>query len=131
MKLITHNILMCNKKGCTKNNFPLRLAVKNFSDFEPENAQEYSAVLMKRLIEKLDWNALRVTVQSVPAWEGEVHLPEQISTEMQQDENFLQELHKLLVRRQIVDGEMTCPNCSRVYEIKNGIANMLLLEDEV
>ena len=86
---------------------------------------------MKRLIEKLDWNALRVTVQSVPAWEGEVHLPEQISPEMQQDENFLQELHKLLVRRQIVDGEMTCPNCSRVYEIKNGIANMLLLEDEV
>jgi hypothetical protein len=33
-------------------------------------------VLMKRLIEKLDWNALRVTVQSVPAWEAEVHLPE-------------------------------------------------------
>lgn len=30
MKLITHNILMCNKKGCTKNNFPLRLAVKTF-----------------------------------------------------------------------------------------------------
>lgn len=38
MKLITHNILMCNKKGCTKNNFPLKLAVKTFSDFEPENA---------------------------------------------------------------------------------------------
>jgi uncharacterized protein YbaR (Trm112 family) len=26
---------------------------------------------------------------------------------------------------------MACPNCSRVYEIKNGIANMLLLEDEI
>jgi uncharacterized protein YbaR (Trm112 family) len=37
----------------------------------------------------------------------------------------------LLVRRQIVDGEMQCPNCDRVYEIKNGIANMLLLEDEI
>lgn len=30
MKLITHNILMCNKKGCTKNNFPLKLVVKQF-----------------------------------------------------------------------------------------------------
>ena len=26
---------------------------------------------------------------------------------------------------------MTCPNCERVYEIKNGIPNMLLNEDEV
>ncbi len=62
MKLITHNILMCNKKGCTKNNFPLKLVVKTYSDFEPENAQEYSPALMHRLLEKLDWGALRSTV---------------------------------------------------------------------
>ena len=50
---------------------------------------------------------------------------------MTHDENFLKELHHILVRRQIIEGEMACPNCSRVYEIKNGIANMLLLEDEI
>jgi multifunctional methyltransferase subunit TRM112 len=76
MKLITHNILMCNKKGCTKNNFPLRLAVKTFSDFEPENAQEYSVNLMQRLLEKLDWSALRSTVASIPDWG--IALPEAI-----------------------------------------------------
>jgi multifunctional methyltransferase subunit TRM112 len=129
MKLITHNILMCNKKGCTKNNFPLKLAVKSFSDFEPENAQEFSPALMHRLLDKIDWPALRSTVQSVPEWS--ITLPEQVTQEMTHDEKFLQELHLLLVRRQIVDGEMRCPNCDRVYEIKNGIANMLLLEDEV
>ncbi len=59
MKLITHNILMCNKKGCTKNNFPLKLAVKVYSDFEPENAQEYTPALMTRLLEKIEWSALK------------------------------------------------------------------------
>ena len=129
MKLITHNILMCNKKGCTKNNFPLKLAVKSFSDFEPENAQEFSAILMHRLLEKIDWPALRLTVASVPEWA--IQLPEEVTPELSQDDKFLHDLHLLLVRRQIVDGEMECPNCTRVYEIKNGIANMLLQEDEV
>lgn len=58
MKLITHNILMCNKKGCTKNNFPLKLVVKQFQDYDADNAQEYSPVLMQRLLEKIDWTAL-------------------------------------------------------------------------
>ena len=129
MKLITHNIMMCNKKGCTKNNFPLKLAVKTFSDFDAENAQEYSPNLMQRLLEKIDWNALRSTVTSIPEWS--ISLPELVNQDMTQDEKFLKDLHLLLVRRQIVEGSMICPNCDRVYEIKNGIANMLLLEDEV
>ena len=38
MKLITHNILMCNRKGCTTNNFPLRLTCTQFKDLEKDNA---------------------------------------------------------------------------------------------
>lgn len=86
-------------------------------------------MLMQRLLEKIDWAALKSTVASLPDWG--VQLPEAVTPELTQDEKFLQELHTLLVRRQIVDGEMICPNCDRVYEIKNGIANMLLQEDEV
>lgn len=48
-----------------------------------------------------------------------------------EDESFLKDLHLLLVRRQIVEGYMICPNCERQYDIKNGIPNMLLREDEV
>ena len=87
MKLITHNILMCNKKGCTKNNFPLKLAVKSFSDFDPENAQEYSPVLMNRLLEKIEWSALRSTVASIPEWG--IQLPEEVTPELRESEKFL------------------------------------------
>ena len=46
MKLITHNILMCNKKGCTANNFPLKLVVTNWKDLDTENAQNYNPALL-------------------------------------------------------------------------------------
>jgi multifunctional methyltransferase subunit TRM112 len=84
---------------------------------------------MHRLLEKIDWNALKATVAKIPDWG--IALPEEVTEDQKNDEKFLQNLHMLLVRRQIVDGEMQCPNCDRVYEIKNGIANMLLLEDEI
>jgi len=84
---------------------------------------------MLRLLEKIDWAALKATVAKLPEWG--IALPEEVTEDQKNDENFLLNLHLLLVRRQIVDGEMQCPNCDRVYEIKNGIANMLLLEDEI
>ena len=31
----------------------------------------------------------------------------------------------------MLEGALKCPNCSRIYEIKNGIPNMLLDETEV
>jgi len=54
MKLLTHNMLMCNKKGCTINNFPLKIkcikqGVQKF-DFDEE--------LVKRFLKKLDLPAL-------------------------------------------------------------------------
>lgn len=96
MKLITHNILMCNKKGCTKNNFPLKLAVKQFQDYESENAHEFSPALIQRLLEKIDWPALKTTVSSL---DWGVTLPETYTQEQTQEEQFLRDLHLLLVKR--------------------------------
>jgi len=48
-----------------------------------------------------------------------------------EDEEFLMNLHEIVCQRHIVEGAMVCNNCSREYPIKNGIANMLLNEDEV
>ena len=62
MKLITHNLLMCNKKTCMgtgAKNFPLLLRVDEWLDYSDENAIECTSALMKRLAEKLDWPALR------------------------------------------------------------------------
>ena len=46
MKLITHNILMCNKKGCTTNNFPLKLVATKVELYNEDSVMEYSKPLM-------------------------------------------------------------------------------------
>eukprot|EP00347_Sterkiella_histriomuscorum_P018846 403343946 len=128
MKLITHNILMCNRKGCNGNNFPLKLVVNTWKDLDAENAQDYNPALIQRLLEKIEWNALRQTVSTL---DWGMDLPEVLTPEMAQDDKVLQDLHKLLIQRQVIEGQMQCPGCERVYEIHNGIPNMLLKEDEV
>ena len=75
MKLITHNILMCNRKGCTKNNFPLRIIATQVQDYETEQAMEYNKNLIQRLMEKIEWPALRSTVQEL-GWQAD--LPEMV-----------------------------------------------------
>lgn len=47
------------------NNFPLKLSVKAFVDYDDESAIECTKPLMSRLAEKLDWNALKLTLASV------------------------------------------------------------------
>ena len=59
---------MCNRKTCMNtgvNNFPLKLSVKAFVDYDDESAIECTKPLMSRLAEKLDWNALKLTLASV------------------------------------------------------------------
>lgn len=59
------------------------------------------------------------------------NLPETFSESMLDDEKFMVDLHLILVKRQIMEGALKCSHCSRVYDIKNGIPNMLLDETEV
>lgn len=54
MRLLTHNLLMCNKKGCTMEHFPMtikptRIAVEE-SEFNPDE--------VRAMFPKLDWAAL-------------------------------------------------------------------------
>ena len=58
MKLITQNLLMCNKKGCTTNNFPLKLVCTKVELYQDAALMEYSKPLMQRLLQKLDLGAL-------------------------------------------------------------------------
>jgi len=59
---------------------------------------------MHRLLEKIDWPALKTSVAKIPEWG--ISLPDEVTPELTNDEKFLSNLHLLLVRRQIVDGEM-------------------------
>ena len=61
MKLMTHNLLLCNKKGCTTNNYPLKI---NSSNFKILN-MDYDEELVKRFIKKLDLSALTNATKDV------------------------------------------------------------------
>lgn len=58
-------------------------------------------------------------------------MPAEYAENLMADEQFMKDLHLILVKRQILEGAMKCPNCARIYEVKNGIPNMLLDETEV
>ena len=135
MKLITHNILMCNKKGCVQNNFPLKLIATQVEIYNEESAMDYSKELMQRLLDKIDYPALYTTVNALN-WADVKQLPAPLeggilAPELFNDEEFLMNMFEICVKRQISEGAMQCPGCTREYVIKNGIANMLLNEDEV
>jgi len=61
MKLMTHNLLMCNRKGCTLNNFPLKIKCNENVFFEVE----YDSNLMTRFLKKIDLPALTLACKDV------------------------------------------------------------------
>ena len=87
MKLLTHNLLMCNKKTCMNigvKNFPLMLRCDKWADYDDETAIECTKTLMLRLAEKLDWPALRETLALLD-W-GVTSLPEAFDENMMENE---------------------------------------------
>ena len=142
MKLITHNILMCNKAGCTSNNFPLKLVANTVKLYEDAALMEYSKPLMQRLLQKIDLGALQHTLSNDLKWQdvrpvfldnAELSANPKLANldELAENEEFLHNLWEICVHRHITEGMLHCNNCGRQYDIKNGIVNMLLNEDEV
>ena len=73
MRLLSHNLLICNVAKCDKNNYPLLIEVEKSiyreSEFNKDN--------IVRLVKKLDWLALHKTVTEL----GETNFPKDISPE--------------------------------------------------
>ncbi|KAN0098101.1 Trm112p domain containing protein [Tylopilus felleus] len=121
VRLITHNLLACHAKGCTTNNFPLQL-----QDVQIElREQELNPGFITNILPRLEWRALVDAATLL----GDTSLPLE-QPEMTDDE-FLQNLHHVLLEIHIVEGVMICPNCKHSYPISNGIPNMLLAEHEI
>ena len=63
VRLITHNLLACHAKGCTSNNFPLRLEDAQIAlreaDFNPD--------FIRGFMPKIEWNALVNAARQVPS----------------------------------------------------------------
>ncbi|KAJ3735698.1 Trm112p-domain-containing protein [Lentinula guzmanii] len=121
VRLITHNLLACHVKGCTSNNFPLQL--QNVQ-IELRDA-DFNADFLKTFLPKLEWKALVESAKEL----GDTSLP--IEQPEMLDDDFLKNLHHVLLEIHIEEGNMICPNCKHSYPISNGIPNMLLAEHEI
>jgi multifunctional methyltransferase subunit TRM112 len=54
-----------------------------------------------------------------------------MSEVMQQDEEFLKMMHRVLLEYEVEEGELICPETGRKFPISKGIPNMLLQETEI
>jgi multifunctional methyltransferase subunit TRM112 len=128
MRLFTHNILQCHVKGCNKQNYPLTLRNIKYNtipDIQPEKA----TALISRLLPKLDYSTVKVSLQQCGIEGGD--LPLELPENASQNENFLSNLGKHLMGIDIESGEMVCEGCGHIYPITEGIPNMLLNENEI
>ena len=129
MRLLTHNLLQCNKKG-VKNGFPLKIRAEMIKVDETEFNKEF----MVHMIQKLDWSALCGAVaemRQAPSAPTIPDLPAKIDDEMQGDEAFLRALHFVLLDVHLEEGCLICPESGREFPVQRGIPDMLLHDDEV
>jgi hypothetical protein len=54
VRLITHNLLACHAKGCTANNFPLKLTNIELALREAE----FNADFLRGFLPRIEWDAL-------------------------------------------------------------------------
>lgn len=89
MRLLTHNMMMCVKRGCTSEHFPLRIEAARIE----VRASDFSADVVRALVPKLEWAALVAAAadcgQTVPA-----QPPTQQALE---DPAFLKSLHDIIL----------------------------------
>ena len=123
MRILTQNILMCNVKSCVKKEIPLQLIVDKSEIIE----SEFNAELIKKTLQKLNWAHFVATSESL----GESNMPKELQEENLKNEDFLKKMHNMLFQFHVVEGKLICPECKRVYPIKNGIPNLLLEDSEI
>lgn len=58
-------------------------------------------------------------------------MPDKLPPPEEMVDNLLYNLHKLLLEIRIIDGELKCSGCERVYPIQNKICNFVLRDDEI
>ena len=126
MRLITHNLLICNVRSCVGRGAPLRVNAMEITHIPTEMKPE----VLQKFVGRINWQHFRETV-------GELGdgLPETIGEAELANEELLQKVHKWLLdvsptQTHITTGALVCSSCGRSYPIERGIPNMVLEETE-
>ncbi|OQR82834.1 hypothetical protein ACHHYP_15461 [Achlya hypogyna] len=123
MRLITHNMLYCNKKGVV-NGFPLLLKAEETEVV----ASDFNADFVRKMLVKIDYAAFHGAASSLNLADG---LPAVLSDADKTNDDVLKKVHHALLDVHVKKGTLVCPESGREFPIVDGIPNMLLREDEV
>mmetsp|Transcript_61850 Transcript_61850/g.109853 ORF Transcript_61850/g.109853 Transcript_61850/m.109853 type:complete len:137 (+) Transcript_61850:37-447(+) len=136
MRLLTHNLLQCNKKG-VKNGYPLAIQAVSVKYEESPYDKDFTSAM----IPKLEYGALVKALGELgkcPALTGGEalvggvpQLPATLPEDHAENEDFLKKLHVILFDLHLVEGKLVCPESGREFPVNDSIPNMLLNDDEV
>ena len=132
MRLLTHNMLKCNRKD-VETGYPLKI--------EPETVEmevaEYDRGMVTSMLKKIDLNGLKVACACLNMSDGidsitEANIADLIAgNDSALSDEVLAIAHRVLFEVRVVAGQLVCPDSGRKFPIKDGIPNMLLHEDEI
>ena len=88
MRILTHNSLKCPAKDVAQG-YPLKLVVE---DMKIEDT-EFDADFIKSQLSNLDWTGLVLAASAI----GFAGIPLELTSELQNSEEFLRACHKLLL----------------------------------
>ena len=125
MKEITYNLLSCNKKGCADSNKNYPFIIKAEKIINIENPFDIEKT--KMLYEKQDKIALNQFCNDLNLSKYDFT---KIDEETIKQNEFWENVHKILNCVTIETGVCICPNCKREYPIKQGIVDMILQDTE-
>lgn len=121
MKLLTHNMLSCHIKGVT-NGYPFKIEASKVEEADID----FDATFLRNIWPRIEWPALKEAAETL----GMAGLPEQVTAEMLQEDDFLQQFHHALLEITLEEGALVCPETGRRFIVSKGIPNLLLNEDE-
>ena len=120
MRLISINILCCRVKNCKGGEKSLELKVDKFEEVKKDLNRE----ALLKMLDMMDW-VLIVELSSII----KVNIPDNRPSEI--DDDLMNMLHRLIFEIDILEGNLKCSSCDRLYPIIDGIPNLILDDKEI
>ncbi len=118
VNLLTLNTLRCSRKDVTEGRLTLTT-----SRVEVRPTSDYDAAFLQHLLPSLEWDQLVAMALVVG-----VTLPAELNETLRGDDAFLRALHHVLFDVQVLEGSLRCAESGQVFQIAEGIADMMLPE---